>query len=295
MLNVVGAAMTSLLHAALDYAARGYSVVPLHTPTPQGCSCWKGPHCGRSTGRHPRIEWKPYEIQRATAEEIRAWWTEWPLANVGIITGTISQLAVLDIDPRNGGWDTVAELDARDFVLPWDNPLVETGSLGLHHYFVLDQPLAKAAPMDGIEVQADGALVVAPPSLHVSGRRYRWLRDLAHPLPPLPSWVRWVCRQVTPEPAITAPILDADQDNVLGALQAADLYLGRHRRDGLHRIVCPWADQHSAGGDREAVVIEPGHSAAPGWAFKCLHEHCLGLRSIGDVLDYLAIPRRRSA
>ncbi len=178
--------------------------------------------------------------------------------------------------------------------MPDDNPLVNTGANGLHHYFRLDTPLPKAAPFVGIEVQADGALVVAPPSRHHSGRRYRWLRDLTHPRPPLPAWVRWACAQVTPPPPPPAlPLPDAGQDDVIGALHTRGLYVGRHRRKGLHRIRCPWASEHSTG-EPEAVVIEPGASAAPGWGFRCLHAHCSG-RTIGDLLDLVAVPRRRAS
>ena len=59
------------------------------------------------------------------------------------------------------------------------------------------------------------------------------------------------------------------------------------------RVRCPWAAEHS-NADLEAVVIEPGGSAAPGWAFKCLHAHC-SQRTIGDLLDVLAVPRRRAS
>jgi len=288
-------AMTALLDAALAYAARGMSVIPLETPTPTGCSCYKGVDCGKSAGKHPRIEWKPYQTRRASADEIRAWWTTWPDANVGIITGMISGRAVLDVDPRNGGFDTLAALDAGGAVMPADNPLAETGGLGLHHHLALDAPLPKAAPFAGIEVQADGALIVAPPSLHLSGRRYRWLRDVTAALPPLPDWVRWACEQVT-QPAHTLsmpPLPNADEDDVLGGLFVAGLYLGRHRRQGLHRIRCPWAAEHSDD-NPEAVVMEPGASPAPGWGFRCLHAHCAA-RTIGALLDVLAIPRRRAA
>ena len=163
------------LTAALDYHARDLSVIPLHTPTAEGCSC-QDPDCSTAAGKHPRgIEWKEFQARRATEAEIRAWWRRWPTTNVGLVTGVISRLAVLDIDPRNGGIDTLHDLDAGA-VMPDDNTLAETGSRGLHHYFALDAPLAKGAPFQGIELQADGALVVAPPSLHHSGRRYRWCR-----------------------------------------------------------------------------------------------------------------------
>jgi Bifunctional DNA primase/polymerase, N-terminal len=282
-----------MLTAAIDYAARGISVVPLHDPTAGHCSCIKGPDCA-SSGKHPRLDWKPYQERRAEADEIRAWWDRWPTANVGIVTGTISGLCVLDIDYRNGGFETLVELDHHGAAMPDDNPVAITGSEGLHHYFALDAALPKSAPFQGIDIQADGALVVAPPSRHASGRSYRWARSLDTRWPVIPHWIRWAVAEYEGHAAAppSPPLPDADQDDVLAALQAAGLYLGRHRRAGLHRIRCPWRALHS-NGDPEAVVIEPGGSAAPGWAFRCLHGHCAD-RSIGDLLSLLRIPRRRA-
>src|SRR5262245_50618269 len=113
--------------------------------------------------------------------------------------------------------------------------------------------MPKSAPFAGIEVQADGALVVAPPSLHASGRRYRWLRPITAPWPPVPGWLRWAVGQVNQKPTTElGHLADAHRDDVLGGLLAAGLYLTRHRRQGLHRIRCPWADLHS-NSDPEAV------------------------------------------
>ena len=278
--------------AALMYAARGISVIPLHTPASTGCSCAKGPAC-LSPGKHPRVPWQPYQEHRATPEEIRAWWTRWPRANVGIVTGMISRLCVVDIDYRNGGFETLVELDHHGGAMPDDNPVVITGSEGLHHYFLLDLPLPKAAPFAGIDIQADGALVVAPPSLHASGRPYRWARPLESPWALVPAWIRWAVAQTQATPAaVRPPLPDAHRDDLLGALQAGGLYLGRHHRKGLHRVRCPWGDLHS-NDDTEAVVIEPGASPAPGWGFRCLHAHCLE-RHIGELLDHLHIARRRA-
>lgn len=281
-----------LLHAALTAAERGICPIPLHTPEAGGCSCWKRTDCP-SPGKHPRVDWRPYQERRAAPDEIRAWWEHWPLANLGFITGVISGLCVVDIDPRNGGFDTVAELDLHGGPMPEDNPLVETGSLGLHHYFALDAPLPKAAPFQGIEIQAEGALVVAPPSLHASGRRYRWVRPLESPWSPVPEWIRWAVMETEEDHAPVLPLPDAADDDVLGGLMAAGLYLAPHRRRGLHRVRCPWASEHS-NADPEAVVVEPGASPAPGWGFRCLHAHCTE-RRIGDVLDVLQIPRRRTS
>ena len=87
-----------LLEAALQYAGRGWAVLPLHTPVlanvsaPLACSC--GRDCGRDAGKHPRLRngVKGASSDRETIEE---WWRQWPDANVGIATGTPP---VLDID-----------------------------------------------------------------------------------------------------------------------------------------------------------------------------------------------------
>ena len=197
--------MMSALAAALDYLLEhDLSVIALHTPMPGwGCSCRKGQACA-TPGKHPRIsEWKHLQERRATEAEVRMWWSRWPDANLGVITGMVSRTGVLDVDPRNGGGETLADLDGVGATVPDDNAVVETGSLGLHQYFRLDARLPKAAPFEGIEVQADGGLVVAPPSLHHSGRRYRWLRGLDSPWTPLPEWVRWACARTNPPRAET--------------------------------------------------------------------------------------------
>jgi hypothetical protein len=89
------------------------------------------------------------------------------------------------------------------------------------------------------------------------------------------------------------PLADAATDDVLGVLATLGLYMARHRRRGLHRIRCPWAETHS-GGESEAVVLEPGASPAPGWGFRCMHAHCIE-RHIGELLDVLGLARRRGA
>lgn len=182
----------SLLVAALRYLALGWAVIPVYWPRATGCACGD-PEC-KNVGKHPLVRWKSFQTERPTREQIEAWWKRWPSANIALVTGVVSRLCVLDVDVRSGGLETLAELDRVGCQMPDDNPCVITGSGGLHHYFALDRPLPKAAPWVGIEVQADGGLIVAPSSRHCAGS-YRWARDpWTHPLPPLPSWVRAACR-----------------------------------------------------------------------------------------------------
>lgn len=96
---------------ALDLGVRGFRVVPLHTPSGETCSCKAGSRC-LNAGKHPRIkDWK----RRATTDAalITAWWTEWPEANVAVALGRGSGVVALDIDPRNGGDDRLADIEQR--------------------------------------------------------------------------------------------------------------------------------------------------------------------------------------
>jgi hypothetical protein len=178
----------ALRDAALAYAARGWYVLPLHDVTQGHCSC--GNEACKSPGKHPRLDhWD--ETASTDPAQIEAWWQQWPGANVGILTGHRSHLAVLDIDPRNGGDMALSDLEQCYAPLP-ETPLVLTGGQGRHYYFRLDGPLAICHPAYGIDLQADGALVVAPPSLHTSGRLYTWeASSLPDDIPraPLPAWL----------------------------------------------------------------------------------------------------------
>lgn len=86
-------------------------------------------------------------------------------------------MVVLDIDPRHGGDDALAELEARHGKLP-DTPRVLTGGGGSHIYFrhpgkiSIPNSVSKIAP--GIDVRGDGGYVIAPPSVHPNGNRYLW-------------------------------------------------------------------------------------------------------------------------
>jgi putative DNA primase/helicase len=166
----------SMLDAALSYAGRGWRVLPLHNPTDSatGCDCRRA-SCDKP-GKHPRIlDW----TNRATTDEetMRRWFgATWPRANVGIATGVESGLVVVDVDVHSGGFVSLARLEAMHGPLP-SGPRVRTGSGGMHAYFAhpgghIPNSVGTIAP--GIDIRADGGLVVAPPSRHVSGAPYQW-------------------------------------------------------------------------------------------------------------------------
>ena len=163
----------TMVDYALRYAAKGWRVFPVHTTHSNACSCGNA-EC-RSPAKHPLT---PNGVKDATCDpaQIRTWWEEYfPDANIGIATG--QGLLVVDIDPKNGG-----SLEALNtFMAIPPTASLRTGSGGAHLYFAYDRSLiirnsaGKLAP--GIDVRGENGYVVAPPSLHICGKRYRWDRD----------------------------------------------------------------------------------------------------------------------
>jgi hypothetical protein len=164
------------LDAALEYAARGWHLFPVHTArqTESGprCSCGKG-NC-KHLGKHPRTK---HGVNDATTDEptIREWWRKCPDANIGIATGAKSGFVVLDIDPRHRGDASLAEWVKAHGELP-ETITVRTGGGGLHYYFNASgwSRVKNAAIAPGIDIKATGGYIVAPPSMHASGRPYEW-------------------------------------------------------------------------------------------------------------------------
>jgi hypothetical protein len=159
--------------SALDYESRGFSVVPVHTALPDGkCTCGR-PGC-KSPGKHPRGAWKNYQKARISIGDIEKAFKNG--GNVGIVTGPISGIAVLDID----GVEGLEALTKAGF--PFDSlpitPAVKTGGGGIHLYYKYpDKGEVKTASgvLDHVDVRGAGGFVVAPPSSHASGEMYEWV------------------------------------------------------------------------------------------------------------------------
>lgn len=186
--------------AALAYAALGFPVFPLHHVTSAGgCSC--GTHECRDTGKHPRI---PNGLLGATCDSgrVASWWQRWPEANIGLRTGSVSGLWVLDIDPDFHGLDSFDHLeDTNGPMTPtW---CVETGGDGLHLWFRLGSALirnsvSKVGP--GLDVRGEGGYVIVPPSSHRSGQTYRWPQGwhpTAFDLALSPPWLETLALQAS--------------------------------------------------------------------------------------------------
>jgi putative DNA primase/helicase len=161
---------------ALRYARRGWLVVPMHAIRDGKCSCPKGDVCARA-GKHPIAE---HGVNDATTErgQIKRWWTANPNANIGIATGRKSGIIVLDVDPRNGGERRLKSLRRTLGPLP-DTVTALTGGGGRHLVFKYPSFAVRKDTSGkkfgrGVDILSDGCIMVAPPSRHATGKRYRW-------------------------------------------------------------------------------------------------------------------------
>ncbi len=199
---------------ALQYAEFGWPVFPIHTPTGESarpCSCRKincpriGKHpchssackdkgrhpCHQSVcdkvGKHPRTR-NGVKDCTTDEEQIRQWWDIWPDANIGIATGKEAGFFVLDVDPRKGGDKALAALESKHDKLP-ETRTADTGGGGVHHLFkypgfAVKNSADRLGP--GLDIKGEGGAIVVAPSLHTSGKRYRWRNDVT--IADAPGW-----------------------------------------------------------------------------------------------------------
>lgn len=226
---------TSHVQAMVDmacwYAAcLGWAVLPCHSVIGDRCTCAR-PECD-SPGKHPLTDNGVYGAS-TDETQIIAWWHRRPWANVAIATGAISGIVALDVDVDKGGPDSLHDLERQHGPLP-DTPLSLTGGGGLHALFVHPGVAVqnKVGIASGLDVRGDGGYIVAPPSLHISRRRYAW--DLAAdpettPIASLPGWLETIAARRTP--LQTMP----DGDAKISAYRNVTLFrvAGALRRIGL--------------------------------------------------------------
>jgi|SRR5215203_5648825 len=170
--------MSSAKSAAADYHRGGWCPIPIQRGS-----------------KHPALEeLEPYLSRPATTEELRSW--RWP--GVGIVTGPVSGVLVLDVDDAEG------EAVLRKYGHPV-TPMARTPSGGMHLYFKHPEhhvrTRIKVAP--GLDVKASGGYAVAPPSAGPNGRPYEWIippeeAELADP--PGGLWASWSGNRLKGQP-----------------------------------------------------------------------------------------------
>lgn len=151
-----------LLETALNYAsAYGWAVFPVSSKTKKPLT----PHGCLDAKKEPG--------------PIKAWWGRWPKASIGIATGSISNLIVIDedIDEDKGldGYHEVCAWEKVHGTLP-ETVMAITGRGGnhLYYHYTGNDIRNRAGLLDGVDVRGEGGYVIAPPSVHPNGTEYQW-------------------------------------------------------------------------------------------------------------------------
>lgn len=131
-------------------------------------------------------------FKSATTDKVvlQEWNNKFPNCNIGIPTGQINNIFVVDIDGEQG-FESLNRLELIYGKL--DAPTVITGK-GKHLYFKMPENIelkcSTSKIADHIDIRANGGYVVAPPSIHENGHRYTWENYVSNQdFPEAPTWL----------------------------------------------------------------------------------------------------------
>lgn len=165
---------SDLLSWALHYAARGWPVFPC-----------------RPRGKKPLIA-GGFKSASKDPAQIRSWWSQWPQANIGIPTGSPTGIYALDIDAHKDGDASLSELEHQFGKLP-DTPMSLTGGGGRHYLYRWTPGMVNSSGRlgPGLDTRGEGGYIIAPPSIHESGKVYEWeaSSELDLPIADPPDWL----------------------------------------------------------------------------------------------------------
>lgn len=177
----------TVLDEAIKYINIGWHVFPVHSIDMNGkCTC--GDAICSGVGKHPRIA-RGLKGASNDLAQINKWFgIEAPLSNIGVVTGEISNLTVIDIDIGEGKFGAESWAEAISGHGEPQTLIAQTGSGGMHVFFKYNSALKTATNVlgSGIDCRNDGGYIVAAPSLHRSGGAYSWL-NWEKPLVNLPA------------------------------------------------------------------------------------------------------------
>ena len=134
--------------------------------------------------KKPFFKWEPYQKKIVTTEEIEEWWTQYPNANIAVITGNISNISVIDIDTAEG-IKIIQEYIPENIEMP----IAKTQSNGYHYFFRCPKNNISnnTRIIDGCDFRANGGYVILPPSIGEKGI-YKWqVKPSTVEIPDLPQ------------------------------------------------------------------------------------------------------------
>lgn len=150
-------------------------------------------------------------FKSATTDKVvlQEWNNKFPNCNVGIPTGHINNIFVVDVDGEQG----FKSLNRLELIYgKLDAPTVITGK-GKHLYFKMPENVelkcSTSKIADHIDIRANGGYVVAPPSIHENGHRYTWENFTPNQdFPEAPSWLISLISNTEKQPLPVSGVLE---------------------------------------------------------------------------------------
>lgn len=165
-------------------------------------------------------------------EKVQSWWQKYPGANIGATPS--KGLVVLDIDPRNGGWDTWIEL-TQGHQMPATLTML-TGSHGLHYWFKLPYAGAlRGTAGEGVDIKTHTGYLVMPPSVHPTTGQFYLVANWCSPAV-LPTWLRAHVYKPVAQPVQARRVVAGDNNPGVGLVAAVE-----QARKGQRNSVLYWA------------------------------------------------------
>jgi hypothetical protein len=192
-----------VLKAGLRYIVLGLGeIVPLYNVVDGICACsdWHKQRGACTAGKHPRSA-EGKRLSSTDEVQVRTWLErQWPnRCNLGLLR-TRASGPVVDVDPKHGGYETLAALERQYGPLPTLTPRVRTGSGGLHIYLAHPEEgpdIRSSIARDGrglgpgVDLIGIGAYTVSPPSTTDKGG-YAWLEGCGPDVQRAPIPARWL-------------------------------------------------------------------------------------------------------
>jgi len=255
-MNVASSAQSGNLAAALDLAAQGLPVFPVYWMAAPGvCACKEGPACDpKARGKHP-ITPRGHNDATTDVVKIADWWRIAPHANVGIAVP--DGLAVVDVDPRNGGEATFDALDVQHPFGP--TRFARTGGGGAHFWYRLPSGYALPSTLgDGVDIKQKGGYVLAPPSNHASGGVYAWGTPSTAPIADAAPWLRAMAYERGERTLIVVDEDErvADGGTLDGIVAAVAPYFAEGKKHHIAKSLGGWLKQRGYGLADVVYVVE---------------------------------------
>lgn len=201
---------------ALNYAAAGWPVFPLHGKVPL----------------------TPNGFKNASTDErvVYDWWRRMPNANIGL--AILPGVLVLDIDPRHNGGENLFALERKHGSMPGTRVCITGRRDGGRHYY-LNAPQGRLTDRrlpEGIDIRAGGKhYVVAPPSIHPdTGKTYEW--NEVDIMADCPRWLADLIR--VPIQPIAPPPVRNDESSGTGLVDFVTSLLEGNRNHGFFWACC---------------------------------------------------------